>query len=231
MAASRSAFSAATSPQALPLQLCDRLRRVNKAAQSLRIQGRARAYAYALLDRDAFKDDSSTLRQVHYDSPRRTELFIVMMMYNEDDTLSARTMHGYIGLSTQARSRKTWGKDCWKGWPSPEINSRTLSAVAAYQERIPTDVVNGKPGSVHICEYTTQIAVTEPNKTEGAERIIFCLKEKNEKKISHCLFFNAFGHILQPHVCVLLDIGMRPGPGSIYHLWKGLDINSNVGDA
>jgi chitin synthase len=75
-------------------------------------------------------------------------------------------------------------------------------------------------------------------KIEGAERgfvpvqLIFCLKEKNQKKInSHRWFFNAFGPVLQPNVCVLLDVGTMPGPTSIYHLWKAFDINSNVGGA
>ena len=75
-------------------------------------------------------------------------------------------------------------------------------------------------------------------KIEGAEKgvvpvqVIFCLKEKNQKKInSHRWFFNAFGAILQPNVCVLLDVGTMPGPTSIYHLWKAFDINSNVGGA
>ena len=75
-------------------------------------------------------------------------------------------------------------------------------------------------------------------KIEGADRgivpvqSIFCLKEKNQKKInSHRWFFNAFGPILQPNVCVLLDVGTMPGPKSIYHLWKAFDINSNVGGA
>jgi chitin synthase len=75
-------------------------------------------------------------------------------------------------------------------------------------------------------------------KIEGAEKgivpaqIIFCLKEKSQNKInSHRWFFNAFGPILQPNVCVLLDVGITPGPTSIYHLWKTFDINSNVGGA
>ncbi len=75
-------------------------------------------------------------------------------------------------------------------------------------------------------------------KIEGAEKgivpvqILFCLKEKNQKKInSHRWFFNAFGPVLEPNVCVLLDVGTMPGPTSIYHLWKAFDINSNVGGA
>lgn len=82
------------------------------------------------------------------------------------------------------------------------------------------------------------VSVSPSMKIEGAERgvvpvqVIFCLKEKNQKKInSHRWFFNAFGPVLQPNVCVLLDVGTMPGPTSIYHLWKAFDINSNVGGA
>lgn len=98
------------------------------------------------------------------------------------------------------------------------------------------------------------VSVSPSMKIEGAEKgvvpvqIIFCLKEKNQKKVrillhhlrsflihpqinSHRWFFNAFGPLLQPNVCVLLDVGTRPGPTSIYHLWKAFDINSNVGGA
>jgi chitin synthase len=100
------------------------------------------------------------------------------------------------------------------------------------------NVVNGKPVTAHIYEYTTQISVSPSMKIEGAEKghvpvqIIFCLKEKNQKKInSHRWFLNAFGPVLQPNVVVLLDVGTMPGPTSIYHLWKAFDINSNVGGA
>jgi chitin synthase len=75
-------------------------------------------------------------------------------------------------------------------------------------------------------------------KIEGAEKgvvpiqMLFCLKEKNQRKInSHRWFFNAFGPIMQPSLCILLDVGKMPGPASIYHLWKAFNINSNVGSA
>ncbi|KAH9979506.1 chitin synthase-domain-containing protein [Lactifluus volemus] len=56
-------------------------------------------------------------------------------------------------------------------------------------------------------------------------QIMFFLTEKNQKKInSHYWFFNAFGPILEPNVCVLLDVGTQPGPTSIYR-----HLNSNVG--
>ncbi|KAI0345496.1 glycosyltransferase family 2 protein [Trametopsis cervina] len=208
-------------------------------------------YSAATCDPNDFKESGFTLRQVLYDPPRRTELFIVMTMYNEDEELFARTMHGVMKniahLCKRDRS-KTWGKDGWKkvvvcivSDGRSKINSRTLSVIAtmgAYQDGVAKNVVAGKPVTAHIYEYTTQISVSPSMKIEGAERgivpvqIIFCLKEKNQKKInSHRWFFNAFGPILQPNVCVLLDVGTMPGPTSIYHLWKAFDINSNVGGA
>ncbi|KAG8968969.1 Chitin synthase, class 1 [Tulasnella sp. 419] len=208
-------------------------------------------YTAATCDPNDFMEERYTLRQILYDPPRRTELFIVMTMYNEDEELFARTMHGVIKniahLCTRERS-KTWGKDGWKkvvvcivSDGRQKINSRTLSVIAAmgiYQDGVAKNVVNDKPVTAHIYEYTTQISVTPELRLEGAERgtvpvqVIFCLKEKNQKKInSHRWFFNAFGPLLQPNVCVLLDVGTMPGPTSIYHLWKAFDINSNVGGA
>jgi chitin synthase len=73
---------------------------------------------------------------------------------------------------------------------------------------------------------------------KGAEKgvvpvqVLFCLKEKNQKKInSHRWFFQAFGPLLKPNVCVLLDVGTKPGGVSIYNLWKSFDINRNVAGA
>jgi hypothetical protein len=128
-------------------------------------------YSAATGDPNDFKDNGFTLRQVHYDPPRRTELFIVMTMYNEDDSLFTRTMHGVmknIAYLCKRERSKTWGKDGWKkvvvcivSDGRQKINSRTLSVVAAiggYQEGIATNVVNGKPVAAHIYEYTTQSA-------------------------------------------------------------------------
>ena len=56
-------------------------------------------------------------------------------------------------------------------------------------------------------------------------QMLFCLKEKNQKKInSHRWFFQAFGRVLDPNVCVLLDAGTKPGRDSIYNLWKAFDL-------
>ena len=78
-------------------------------------------------------------------------------------------MHGVIKniahLCTRDRS-KTWGKDGWKkvvvcivSDGRSKINSRTLSVVAtigAYQDGIAKSIVNNKPVTAHIYEYTTQ---------------------------------------------------------------------------
>lgn len=208
-------------------------------------------YTAATCDPNNFRDEGYALRQALFDPPRKTELFIVMTMYNEDDELFARTMHGVMKnvqhLMTRTRSR-TWGSEGWKkvvicivSDGREKINARTLSAIAslgAYQDGVAKNIVGDKPVTAHIYEYTTQLAITDKKKIVGAERgavpvqIIFCLKEENKKKInSHRWFFNAFGPVLDPNVCVLLDVGTQPGDKSIYHLWKAFDINSNVGGA
>jgi chitin synthase len=56
-------------------------------------------------------------------------------------------------------------------------------------------------------------------------QLLFCLKEKNQKKInSHRWFFQAFGSVLDPNICVLIDAGTKPGKDSIYQLWKAFDL-------
>ena len=68
--------------------------------------------------------------------------------------------------------------------------------------------VNGKEVTAHLFEYTTSFAIDPdlhfkyPDKGIVPTQIIFCLKERNQKKInSHRWFFNAFAPLLQ----VLID--------------------------
>ena len=62
--------------------------------------------------------------------------------------------------------------------------------------------------------------------------MLFCLKERNQKKInSHRWFFEAFGRVLNPKVCVLIDAGTRPGGSSIYHLWRAFHLNPRCAGA
>ncbi|KAM0750978.1 hypothetical protein T439DRAFT_300931 [Meredithblackwellia eburnea MCA 4105] len=208
-------------------------------------------YTAATCDPNDFMEERYALRQILYDTPRRTELFIVLTMYNEDEVLFARTMYGVIKniqhLCSRTRSKK-WGAEAWKkvvvcivSDGRAKINSRTLSVLAAmgvYQDGVAKNVVAGKPVTAHIYEYTTQLAITPDMKFVSAERgicpvqVLFCLKEKNAKKInSHRWFLNSFAPILEPNVVVLLDVGTQPGTQSIYKLWKTFDLNSNVGGA
>lgn len=56
--------------------------------------------------------------------------------------------------------------------------------------------------------------------------------ERNARKLnSHRWFFQAFAPQLRPNVCILLDVGTKPGPRSLYALWKAFDLNSNVAGA
>ncbi|KAL1918777.1 uncharacterized protein VTP21DRAFT_2799 [Calcarisporiella thermophila] len=206
-------------------------------------------YTAATCDPNDFCRSNYTLRQRLYE--RETELFIVITMYNEDEVLFCRTMHGVMKniahLCTRKRSR-TWGPEGWKkvvvcivADGRKKCHPRVLSVLAAmgvYQDGIAKNIVNGKEVTAHIYEYTSQIAVDPSLRFKGSDKgivpvqMIFCLKEKNQKKInSHRWFFNAFGPIIQPNVCVLLDVGTRPGNTSIYHLWKAFDISPNVGGA
>lgn len=62
--------------------------------------------------------------------------------------------------------------------------------------------------------------------------MIFCLKQKNSKKInSHRWLFNAFGRILNPEVCILIDAGTKPGHKSLLALWEAFYNNKNLGGA
>ncbi|KAI9496241.1 chitin synthase 1 [Zychaea mexicana] len=206
-------------------------------------------YTAATCDPKDFATSGYTLRQQLLE--RQTELFIVLTMYNEDEILFARTMHGVMKniahLCGRDRS-KTWGHNGWQkvvvcvvSDGRNKINQRTLSLLATlgvYQDGVAKNMVGDKEVTGHIYEYTTQLSVDPEMKFKGADKgmtpcqMLFCLKEKNQKKInSHRWFLQAFGPLIQPNVCVLIDVGTRPGGTSIYHLWKSFDINSNIAGA
>ncbi|KAF1808020.1 chitin synthase [Eremomyces bilateralis CBS 781.70] len=201
-------------------------------------------YSAATCDPSNFFEERFTLRQRLFAKPRHTELFIVITMYNEEDELFARTMIGVIKNIEYMNSRtssKTWGKDAWKkivvcvvSDGRAKINPRTravLAAMGVYQDGIAKQQVNGKDVTAHIYEYTSQMAleikrgVVQVKRGSTPIQMLFCLKEKNQKKInSHRWFFQAFGTVLDPNICVLIDAGTRPGKDSIYHLWKAFDL-------
>jgi len=204
-------------------------------------------YTAATCDPDDFGRNEYKLRPHLYG--RRTELFIVMTMYNEDDVLFIKTMSSVIkniGHLCSRNKSKVWGSDGWQkvvvcvvADGRNKVHPRTLKvlgAMGAFQEDIMKDNVAGKPVTAHLFEYTSQLMVHSDLRIRGGDippvQILFCLKEKNAKKLnSHRWFFNAFAQQLNPNVCVLLDVGTKPSGTSIYHLWKAFDRDSSVGGA
>ncbi|KAG8531556.1 uncharacterized protein KY384_003186 [Bacidia gigantensis] len=208
-------------------------------------------YTAVTCDPDDFVLKGYKLRQNIGTTTRDTELFICITMYNEDEIDFTRTMHGVMRNISHFCSRsksRTWGKDGWQkivvcivSDGRRKVHPRTLDALAAmglYQHGIAKNLVNQKEVTAHVYEYTTQVSLDADLKFKGAEKgivpcqMIFCLKEKNQKKLnSHRWFFNAFGRALTPNVCILLDVGTKPGPTSLYHLWKAFDTDSTVAGA
>jgi len=203
-------------------------------------------YTAATCDPDDFMKSKYTLRPYLYG--RQTELFIVMTMYNEDEVLFVKTMNAVIKNIAHLCSRtksKTWGPMGWQkvvvcvvSDGRSKINKRTLhvlNLMGCYQEGVAKDSIAGKDVTAHIFEYTTQVVVSDTGEvSQGAcpVQIIFCLKEQNKKKLnSHRWFFNAFGPLIKPNVCILLDVGTKPTGTSIYELWKCFNKSPNVGGA
>lgn len=206
-------------------------------------------YTAATTDPDEFIENGFTLRPAIYG--REIQLCICITMYNEDEIAFTRTMHSVMKNIAHLCSRnksRVWGKDGWKKVvvtivadgrlkTHPRILN-VLAAMGVFQAGIAKNYVNGKEVKAHIFEYTTQVSIDSNLKFQSAEKgivpvqVIFCLKEKNAKKInSHRWFFNAFCKTLNPNICVMLDVGTRPGTKSIYHLWKAFDADSNIGGA
>ncbi|OAL47774.1 chitin synthase 2 [Pyrenochaeta sp. DS3sAY3a] len=207
-------------------------------------------YTAVTCDPDDYVDRGYQLRQ-NIGNARETELFICITMYNENEIDFTRTMHGVMQNISHFCSRmksRTWGKDGWQkivvciiADGRGKVHPRTLDAIAAmgcFQEGIAKNHVNQKEVTAHVYEYTTQVSLDSDLKFKGAEKgivpcqMIFCLKERNQKKLnSHRWFFNAFGRALNPNVCILLDVGTKPGPKALYHLWKAFDTDSSVAGA
>lgn len=208
-------------------------------------------YTAVTCDPDDFVERGYKLRQNIGRTTRETELFICITMYNEDEYGFTRTMHAVMKNISHFCSRnrsRTWGEMGWQkivvcivSDGREKIHLRTLDALAAmgvYQHGIAKNYVNQKAVQAHVYEYTTQVSLDSDLKFKGAEKgivpcqMIFCLKEKNQKKLnSHRWFFNAFGKALNPNVCILLDVGTRPAGTALYHLWKAFDTDSNVAGA
>jgi chitin synthase len=208
-------------------------------------------YTAVTCDPDDFVAKGYKLRQNIGNTARETELFICVTMYNENEIDFTRTMHAVMKNVSHFCSRsksRTWGENGWQkivvcivADGRTKVHPRTLDALAAmgiYQDGIAKNLVNQKEVQAHVYEYTTQVSLDSDLKFKGAEKgivpcqMLFCMKEKNAKKLnSHRWFFNAFGRALTPNICILLDVGTKPGGNSLYHLWKAFDTDSNVAGA
>ncbi|KAF8857623.1 chitin synthase 1 [Acephala macrosclerotiorum] len=211
-------------------------------------------YTAATCDPADFVAENFTLRPQLFTQRRRTELFIVVTMYNEDDVLFARTMTGVFKnieymCSLKGRHKGLWDENGWKkivvcivvdGRSKLDARTRAvMTALGVYQHGVAVQQVNKKDVTAHIYEYTTKVGIevrkgiveTKPGIGPSVQ-MIFCLKEKNQKKInSHRWALQAFGGALQPNICVLLDAGTRPGNQSIYQLWRAFELDKNCGGA
>ncbi|RMY93612.1 hypothetical protein D0862_09158 [Hortaea werneckii] len=188
---------------------------------------------------------------------RHTELLIAITYYNEDKTLTARTLHGVmqnIREIVNLKKSEFWNKGgpAWQKIvvclvfdgidPCDKGTLDVLATIGIYQDGIMKRDIDGKETTAHIFEYTTQLSVT-PNQqlirplddgpsTLPPVQMMFCLKQKNTKKInSHRWLFTAFGRILNPEVCILLDAGTKPGHKSLLALWEAFYNDKDLGGA
>lgn len=143
---------------------------------------------------------------------------IFLKTSQEDEVLFCRTLEGVMRNISHLCTRKnsqTWGQDAWKkvvvcivADGRKKINTRVLDCLAAlgvYQHGdFMKNMVNNKPVTAHLFEYTASFGLDEnlhfryPDKGIVPTQILFCLKEKNQKKInSHRWFFNAFSRVLR----------------------------------
>lgn len=188
---------------------------------------------------------------------RHTELLIAITYYNEDKTLTSRTLHGVmqnIRDIVNLKKSEFWNKGgpAWQKIvvclvfdgidPCDKGTLDVLATIGIYQDGIMKKDIDGKETVAHIFEYTTQLSVT-PNQqlirplddgpsTLPPVQMMFCLKQKNSKKInSHRWLFTAFGRILNPEVCILLDAGTKPGHKALLALWEAFYNDKDLGGA
>nr|POE56382.1 chitin synthase g [Quercus suber] len=188
---------------------------------------------------------------------RHTELLIAVTYYNEDKILTARTLHGVmqnIRDIVNLKKSEFWNKGgpAWQKIvvclvfdgidPCDKGTLDLLATIGVYQDGIMKKDIDGKDTVAHIFEYTTQLSVTSNQvlirpmddgpTTLPPVQMIFCLKQKNSKKInSHRWLFTAFGRILNPEVCILLDAGTKPGHKSLLGLWEAFYNDKDLGGA
>ncbi|KAJ3078463.1 Chitin synthase, class 2, partial [Quaeritorhiza haematococci] len=205
-------------------------------------------YTACTCDPNDFQDRGYSLRIANYRRP--IELFIVVTMYNEDEEAFNRTMFGIAqNLKTFCLKNKWgWDADAWKKVAIVIVSDgrskihpnvlKVLEAMGVYQDGLAQAAVNEQETQAHIFEFTAQKVLDEKMQFWGHRegippmQIIFCLKEKNAKKInSHRWFFKAFCPMIDPRVCALVDVGTKPDGASLYYIWKAFFRNPQIAGA
>lgn len=180
------------------------------------------------------------LRQLMYSPPRETEIMVCITMYNEDEILLGRTLKGVFDNIKDLTNRTdpVWGDGLWKKVTVVivndgriQLNERTqklLTAMGVFQHGYAKSKVNDRPVKAHLYEYTTTVGIERVSKERvylnvslTPVQLLFCLKEKNARKInSHRWCFQAFAPLLNPKVIMLLDCGTKPSKDAFFHLWR-----------
>lgn len=179
------------------------------------------------------------LRQQLYSPPRETEILVCITMYNEDEILLGRTLKGVFDNIKDLTNRNdpSWGEGSWKKVTVVivndgrlQLNERTqklLTAMGVFQEGYAKSKINDRPVKAHLYEYTSTVGIERVSKDRvhlnvslTPTQLIFCLKEKNARKInSHRWCFQSFSPLLNPKVVMLLDCGTKPSKDAFYKLW------------
>lgn len=218
-------------------------------------------YSAVTCDPDDFVPDHGWGLRTSSEYERETELLITLTYYNEDRSLLTRTLHSVmqnIRDLCHHRSSAYWGQfqhtpqPAWQRIvvalvfdgidPCDKQTLDVLATIGVYQDGLMKREVNGQETVAHLFEYTTQVSVdpsprlVQPVSGDAHNlvpvQMIFCFKQKNAKKInSHRWVFHALGRMLRPELVVLIDVGTKPGPLSIYHLWEAFHNNPHLGGA
>ncbi|CAG8555585.1 4160_t:CDS:2, partial [Cetraspora pellucida] len=196
-----------------------------------------------------FKKENFTLRQIEYNPPRHTELFILINIHGDDEIPLSHTLYGImenIAYLCSIKDCKTWGKDGWKkivvciiSVGRINVNKHILAyltALGVYQNDIAKAKVDKKAVNAHMYEYTTSISIKHSKDSVEMKmqddgivptQMLYCLTEWSEND-SYQWFLDAFCPILNPKICVFIDAGIKPGYGSLYNLWKTLSVNPQI---
>ncbi|OCK80436.1 glycosyltransferase family 2 protein, partial [Lepidopterella palustris CBS 459.81] len=188
---------------------------------------------------------------------RHTELMIAITYVCEDKFLLCRSLHSVaqnIRDIANLKNSEFWNKGgpAWQkivvcilidGIDSADKSIfDILATLGVYQDGIIKKGIDGQETKAHIFEYTTQLSVTanqqlirpldDSSTTLVPMQTIVCLKQSNSGKInSHRWLFTAFGRILNPEVCISLDVGTKPDYRSLLRLWEGFYNDRNLGGA